>query len=149
MCSAPALPLALGITALQNPRDFTFKQAWHYSSIHSSKLLLLTIILQTAKQEIFSVTDTKYVILISIFSTLERCWVLLFQMLQQRVWFAAGRNYSYISCKQVFFTKGLMFKSFKIKDACKKTKSNQNKKKIKTQENQTKPEVSKSFLSTS
>lgn len=82
MCSAPALPLALVITDLQNPWDFTFKQAWHYSSIHSYKLLLLTIILQTAKQEIFSVRDTRSIILISIFSTLKRCQVLLFQMLQ-------------------------------------------------------------------
>lgn len=99
---------------LQNPRDFTFKQAWHYSSIHSYKLLLLTIILQTAKQEIFSVRDIKHVILIQPL------------VLSNDVGWYSFKCYSkQLGLQQeetilIFHVKELTSQSFKIKDVCKK-----------------------------
>lgn len=133
MCSAPALSPALVITDLQNPRDFTFKQAWHYFSIHSYKLLLLTIILQRAKQEIFKL---KYIILIYFVLSKDvrycsfKCYSKQFGLQQEETFLIFHISF--------FFTKGLMFQSFKIKDSCKKIKSIQNNKKT-PQENQTKP----------
>lgn len=60
-------------------------------------------LLQAAKQEIFSVRDTTYVILIATFWTHQTCQVLVLETLKQAVWFAAWRNNLGISCKQAFY----------------------------------------------